>query len=162
VSASPAAPQPICKVLVRIQVGKDRMSGSDDPLFLQLDGPGGREFRLALAHGKQLRRGNEDTYVLAGPDDPDTNVAHPDLNDPSSPPLDLGAVERVVIRKGLEPLPNVRGFGEMDDRLQIERAEVELYPAGSEAPRCFVRGGGHWLGLVCGLRLELPSVDAAR
>ena len=156
------APQrrPLRKIVVRIQVGKDRMAGSDDPLFLLLDGPGGREFRLALAHGKQLRRGAQDVFVLAGPGDPDTNVAHAELNDPNVPVLDLAGIRRVVVRKGLEPLPNVRGFGEMDDRLLIEKVEVELHPEGPDGPLRFERGGGFWLGLVCGLNLELGRIDA--
>jgi hypothetical protein len=131
------------------------MAGTDDPLFLRLDGPDGREFRLVFAKGTGLRRASEDVYVLAAAGSPDANVAHAQLNDPCSPALSAAGIERVSIRKGLEPLPNVRGFGEMDDRLEIEEAEVLIHAAGRDGPLRFARRGPFWLGLVCGLSLEL-------
>lgn len=158
--AGDAAPRaPIRRIVVRVLVGDDRMAGTDDPLFLELLGPGGREFRLGPARGKALRRGAQDEFVLAGPGDPDTNVAHPDLNDPSSPPLDASLVTGVCLRKGMEPIPNVRGFGEMDDRLQILAASVALHVAGEVEPRVFERDGPVWLGLLCGQRLPLGPAD---
>ncbi len=145
------------RIVVRIQVGNDRLAASDDPLFLGLQGPGGREFRLAPAHGRALRRGHQDEFVLGAKGD--ANVARPALNDPNAPHVDLGAVTGVYLRKGLEPIPNVRGFGEMDDRLQLDRVEVELHgPAGA---RRFGLDESVWLGLVCGLVLELAPRDAA-
>ena len=131
------------------------MAASDDPLFLCLSGPEGREFRLQLAKGTGLRRGATDRYVLAAAGSSDANVAFAELNDPCSPPPDLAGVERVSIRKGLNPIPNVRGVGEMDDRLEIRDVEVLIQAAGSTAPVRFSRRGPHWLGLVCGLSLEL-------
>jgi hypothetical protein len=154
VSEDPAG-STIAKIEVRIQVGNHRMAASDDPLFLCLCGPQGREFRLKLAKGPCLRRGGTDHYVLAAADSPEVNVDFAELNDPCSPPLDLAGVERVSIRKGLNPIPNVRGVGEMDDRLEIEEVEVLIQAAGSAAPVRFSRRGPHWLGLVCGLGLEL-------
>ena len=41
----------LTRIVVRIRVGSDRMAASDDPLFLGLEAPEGREFRLAAAHG---------------------------------------------------------------------------------------------------------------
>lgn len=149
---------PIEKIVVRIQVGKDRMAGSDDPLFLGLRGSEGREFRLELARGRALRRGAEDVFVLGAPDAAETNVAHAELNDPTSPRIALEGVEGVFLRKGLEPIPNVRGLGEMDDRLQVESVEVELHGRGRPAPLRFRRPGAFWLGLVSGLRFDLPPV----
>jgi hypothetical protein len=138
-----------------VLVGTDRMAASDDPLFLELLGPGGREFRLAPARGKALRRGQQDEFILAGPSHPDTNVAHPELNDPSAPALDASRILGVCLRKGMEPIPNVRGFGEMDDRLQLLTASVELHVQGEAEPRRFGRQGPLWLGLVCGQRAPL-------
>lgn len=159
--AGDAAPRaPIRRIVVRVLVGDDRMAGSDDPLFLELVGPGGREFRLDLAHGKSLRRGAQDEFVLAGPSDADTNVAHPDLNDPTAPPLDASLVVGVCLRKGMEPIPNVRGFGEMDDRVQLLAVSVDLHVDGEAEPRRFERKGPVWMGLVCGQRL--PLAPAAR
>jgi len=157
--AGDAAPRaPIRRIVVRVLVGDDRMAASDDPLFLELLGPGGREFRLDLARGKTLRRGAQDEFILAGPSDPDTNVAHPELNDPAAPPLDASLVVGVCLRKGMEPIPNVRGFGEMDDRLQLRAASVELHVAGEIEPRRFERDGPVWMGLLCGQRLPLAPV----
>jgi hypothetical protein len=135
------------------------MAASDDPLFLVLEGSGGREFRLLPARGAGLRRGSEDRYVLGAPQDPETNVAHPDLNDPNTPSLDANALTGVALRKGLEPIPNVRGLGEMDDRLQLASAEVELQVEGEPRPRRWRLAGPLWLGLICGLSASLARVE---
>jgi hypothetical protein len=145
---------------VRIKVGEDRMSGSDDPVFLRLQGPSGRDFRLHHAKGKNLRRGAKDVYVFGAADDPETNVRHPELNDPTQPTLHLAGIDRVVLVKAMEPIPNVRGLGELDDRLEIEHIEVEIHPAGGGEPKRYQRSGPIWLGLVCGLRLELEPIGA--
>jgi hypothetical protein len=148
------------RIVVRLRVGEDKLAASDDPLFLGLRGAEGREFRLLLARGRSLRRGADDVFVLSQPDDPDTNVDRPELNDPASPPLHAGAVTGVYLRKGLDPIPNVRGRGEMDDRLQVFEAEVELHEEGAPKPRRFVRRSPIWLGLVCGLVADLaPEPD---
>jgi hypothetical protein len=134
------------------------MAASDDPLFLELCGPAGRSFRLAPAKGRSLRRGSEDVLVLGAPDASETNVARPDLNDPASPALALAGIHGVRLVKGFDPLPNVRGVGEMDDRLLIEEAEVCIFGSGGSRLR-FRRTGPFWLGLVSGLALELGRVD---
>lgn len=151
--------EPIQKIVVRIQVGQHRMASSDDPLFLRLVGPHGREFRLAPAAGRALRRDTEDVFVLGPAGASDTNVAHADLNDPTHPPTDARGIERVSLRKGMEPIPNVRGFAEMDDRLQIASAAVEIHVEGRPKTIQFRREGPIWLGLNCGLSLELPPVS---
>ncbi len=155
----PAAGQ-VQRIEVRIQVGKDRMAATDDPVFLGLLGPEGREFRLAPRRGHALRRGHLDVYVLGGPEDPDTNVEHPDLNDPSVPPLAAEAITGCYLRKGSEPIPNVRALGEMDDRLEVAEIEVSVLVAGGAEALRFARSGPLWLGLVCGHRFEIPRVDA--
>ena len=147
-------PQLVEKITVRLRVGTDRMAASVDPVFLRLGGPDGRDFRLQHHHGKGLRKGREEIFVLGPPDSPDTNIVHPELNDPTTPSLDLRGIHSVKLIKGLEPLPNVRGVGEMDDRLLIDEIEVTLHAKGQE-PRRFYRDGPHWLGLICGMVLEL-------
>ncbi len=149
------------KIVVRIHVGEDRMGATDDPVFLGLQGPGGREFRLEFRHGRPLRRGADDQYVLASPDDPDTNVDRAPLNDPTQPGIEAANIRGVYIRKGLSPIPNVRGHGEMDDRVQIQSAEVEIHFPEAPKPRRFTLAGPVWLGLVCGSRVELVSDDEA-
>jgi hypothetical protein len=150
----------IRKIVVRIQVGTKLMAGTDDPVYLRLTGPSGREFRLKHAHGRTLRRGKEDVFVFGGPGEAETNVAHPELNDPSHPALDLAAIDGVQLTKGFEPLPNVRGVGEMDDRLLIDRIEVDLHTDARPEPWRFERSGPLWLGLICGLGFELaPAGD---
>jgi len=151
----------LVRIRVRLVVGESRMAASDDPLFLGLAGPCGREFRLELAKGHARRRGHEDIYVLGKPDDPDTNVAHPEFNDPTTPPIDAKSIASVYLRKGFEPIPNVRGIGELDDRLEIVDAEVELESEGSAKAARFSRSGPIWLGLVAGLRFELPRSEGA-
>ena len=131
------------------------MAGSDDPVFLRLTGPAGRDFRLQLAKGRSLRRGAEDVYVLAPGSDPESNVSHPDLNDPTVPPLRAAGIEGVVLLKAMEPIPNVRGVGELDDRLEIMEVEVQIHAAGGAEPVRYRREGPIWLGLISGLSLEL-------
>jgi hypothetical protein len=159
VSEESAMQLPIQRIILRIQVGEHRQSGSDDPLFLSLRGPSGREFRLLHKHGKTLRRGQEDRFVFGAPDDPETNVAHPELNDPNALPLDAAGITSVFIRKGFEPIPNVRGVGEMDDRLEIIEIEIEFHIAGRPKPIRHLRRGPIWLGLVSGLRFEIPPAE---
>lgn len=158
---SPVSPAraPVRRIVVRLQIGSDRMAATDDPFFLVLEGPGGREFRLQPARGAGLRRGGEDRYVLGAPQEPETNVAHPALNDPTAPPIDAAALAGISLRKGLEPIPNVRGLGEMDDRLQLAAAEVELHVEGEPKPRRWTLAGSVWLGLICGLRASLVRAE---
>jgi hypothetical protein len=159
VSERTATQLPVQRIAVRIRVGEHMLAASDDPLFLSLRGPSGREFRLAFKHGKSLRRGSEDRFVFGAPDDPETNAAHPELNDPTSPPLDAAQITSVFLRKGFEPIPNVRAVAEMDDRLEVVEIEVETHVAGRPKPLRHHRRGPVWLGLICGLRLEIPLVD---
>ncbi len=154
----PTPAQPIQRMTLRIQIGESLMAGSDDPLFLGIHGPDGREFRLCFARGPSLRRGSEEHYGLGPADDTDTNVANPRLNDPTSPPIDAERIESVYLRKGFEPIPNVRGMGEMDDRLEVIEAELTVHTAGRAKPLRFLRRGPLWLGLLSGLRLDLPRV----
>ena len=150
---------PVVRIEVRVVVGDGLMAASDDPLFLGIRGPCGREFRLRPAHGSALRRWSEDRFVVGAADDPATNVAHPELNDPTSPPLDADSVTGVYLRKGQEPIPNVRAFGEMDDRLEVVEAEIEMHCEGRPKAVRFTRQGPLWLGLVSGLLFEIPRGD---
>lgn len=151
---------PIVRIEVRLKVGASLMAASDDPLYLGLRGTCGREFRLSRARGRSLRRGAEDLFVLGAPADPATNVATPELNDPTSPPLALEEIEGLYLRKGFDPIPNARGLGEMDDRLEIGEVEVELHAQGRPKPLRYSRLGPLWLGLVSGLSFELaPDTD---
>jgi hypothetical protein len=137
------------------------MAASDDPLYLGLHGPCGREFRLELQTGHARRRGHEDLYVLGQPEDPETNVEHPEFNDPTAPPIDAASLTGVYLRKGFDPIPNVRGVGEMDDRIEISEAEVEIESEGAVKAIRFYRSGPIWLGLVAGVRFELPRCEDA-
>ncbi len=145
---------PVERIEVRIQVGDDRMAATDDPMFLVLCGGGGREFRLAPARGHAFRRGSESHFVLAA--GKDANVAHAELNDPTAPAISGSEVTTCLLRKRSEPIPNVRGLGEMDDRIQVDRVEIELHAQGLAQPRRFVREGPFWLGLVSGVEIEVP------
>ena len=152
----------VVKIRVRLQVAGNLLSASDDPVFLGLRGDDGREFRLLLRDGDALRRGAEDVFVLAGPDDSETNIANPDLNDPCRPPLDATRITSVYLRKGFEPIPNVRALGEMDDRLEIDWVEIEVDAENEPKAAVFIRHGPIWLGLVSGLHFEIPrAVEGA-
>ncbi len=151
----------LTRIRVRLKIGESRMSASVDPFYLGLHGPRGREFRLELQAGHARRRGHEDVYVLGQPEDPETNVEHPKLNDPTVPPIDAASITGVYLRKGFDPIPNVRGVGEMDDRIEISDAEVEVESEGAVKAIRFNRSGPIWLGLVSGVRVELPRCDDA-
>jgi hypothetical protein len=88
-------------------------------------------------------------------------VEFPTLNDPAAAAIESASVTGVYLRKGSEPIPNVRGLGEMDDRVQVEAADVELHAQGAPKPRRFARSGPIWLGVVCGVRANLIPVDEA-
>lgn len=151
----------LIRIRVRLKIGESRMAASDDPLYLGLHGPSGREFRLELQSGHARRRGGEDVYVLGQPDDPETNVEHPELNDPTSPPIDATSLTGAYLRKGFDPIPNVRGVGELDDRIEVAEAEVEIESEGAPKALRFRRSGPIWLGLVAGVRFELPRCEDA-
>lgn len=150
-------PDTIQRIEVRLDMGTDRMAGTDDPVFLGLRGPQGREFRLALARGKAFRRKGEERYVIGAKDDSETNIADPVLNDPTEPTLELDPITGIYLRKRQEPIPNVRGFGELDDRLQVQAIEVILH--GAEGTRRYHRAGPIWLGLACGLSFDLALAE---
>lgn len=154
-----AGHSPVTRVEVRLRIGDHLLAASDDPLFLGLQGPSGREFRLELAHGRSLRRKSEDRFVLGPASGSDTNVKQPELNDPTVPPLDAAGITGVYLRKGLDPIPNVRAVGELDDRLELAEAEVAIH-AGGDVLR-FFRAGPVWLGLCAGMQIELARLDTA-
>ncbi len=155
-----ASRQTLRRIVIDVEMGKDRMAASDDPVFLGLRGPEGREFRLAYAKGRQWRRGAQERFVLAAPGASDVNIARPELNDPTVPEIDVARIRGVYLRKDQDPIPNVRGHGEMDDRLELAAVAVELHADGLEAPLRFSRQGPIWLGLVCGTLLEIAGADA--
>jgi hypothetical protein len=160
-SQEPTARRAVTQIAVRVLVGSNLLSASDDPLFLGLRGPEGREFRLAFARGPFLRRGHEDTFVLGAADDPDTNVASAELNDPTSPSIDARSIQGVYLRKGFDPIPNVRGLGELDDRIEIAEIGIDIHAQGEAKPLRFGRSGPIWLGLACGLSFEVPRIDTS-
>lgn len=153
---SPTIEQPIVRIVLRLQMGNDRMAATDDPVFLGLRGPAGREFRVAPAHGKSLRRGGDERFVFGAPGDAETNVAEPALNDPTTPALDAAKIEGIYLMKRQDAFPNVRGMGELDDRLQLESVEATLECADGSKRR-FARSGPIWLGLTSGLTLDLAA-----
>jgi len=160
VSQAPQIRCPVRRIEVRLQVGESLLAASDDPLFLGIEGSCGREFRIELARGRSLRRGAEACFVLGPPEDAETNVKHPALNDPTSPALDVEAIEGVYLRKGTDPIPNVRAVGELDDRLEILGVAVEIHSAGRPT-QYFSRRGPIWLGLAAGLRFDLARLPGA-
>ena len=93
------------------------------------------------------------------PPDPRPGTAAKLLNDPTQPALDADRINEVFIRKGFDPIPNVRAVGEMDDRVGVLEAELEFFVTGQSKPIRYFRAGPLWLGLVCGLRFEMPRVD---
>lgn len=151
--------RPVSRIEIRLQVGEGLLAASDDPLFLGIAGPCGREFRLELAHGRSLRRGAEDHYVLGPKSEPATNVKHSELNDPTEPSIDADAIAGVYLRKGTDPIPNVRAVGELDDRLQVIAATVEIHVENGASPIRYGRRGPIWLGLASGLRFELARLS---
>ena len=78
------------------------------------------------------------------------------LDDPTRPPIDAERITSAYLRKGFEPIPNVRAMGEMDDRLEVDWVEVEIDAENEPKAALFIRHGPIWLGLVCGCRFEIP------
>jgi hypothetical protein len=152
---------PVVRIDVHLRIGDHLLAATDDPLFLGLRGPTGREFRLVMARGKSLRRKSEDHFALGPPGEAATNVADPELNDPTQPAIDAESLTGVYLRKGVDPIPNVRAVGELDDRVEIAFAEVLIHTVGG-AERRFVREGPLWLGLNAGMSIELASLDGDR
>jgi hypothetical protein len=150
----------VTRIEVRLRIGESLLAASDDPLFLGLTGPCGREFRLELARGRSLRRGAEDVYVLGAPKEASTNVKNAELNDPSCPALDAADIAGVYLRKGTDPIPNVRAVGELDDRLEVVEVAVSIHAEGVP-PLRFARRGPIWLGLAAGFRFELARLPGA-
>ena len=157
--AEPAGGRAVTRIAVRLRVGSNLLSASDDPVFLGLRGACGREFRLSRTRGPILRRGQEDYFVFGAQAEANTNVAYAELNDPTNPVIDSATIEGVYLRKGLDPIPNVRALGEYDDRIEIVEVEVEVFAHGLTEPLRFQRSGPIWLGLVCGLHLEIPRTS---
>jgi hypothetical protein len=160
VSQEPQVRSPVRRIEVRLQIGESLLAASDDPLFLGISGSCGREFRIEFARGRSLRRGAEDLFVLGSAQDAATNVKHAELNDPTTPILDAEAIEGVYLRKGTDPIPNVRGVGELDDRLEILGVAVEIHAEGRPVLH-FARRGPIWLGLAAGLRFDLARLPGA-
>jgi len=159
VSEAAAPGSQVSRIDVHVQVGDSLLAASDDPLFLGLRGAAGREFRLLLARGKSLRRKSHDHYVLVPTPHADSNVKFPELNDPTAPPLDADSITGVYLRKGLDPIPNVRAVGELDDRLEVVQVSVEIHTESSS--RRYHRAGPLWLGLNAGLVIDLARLDGA-
>jgi hypothetical protein len=151
----------VVRIDVLVRIGDHLLAATDDPVFLGIRGPTGREFRLLMAHGKSLRRKSEDRFTLTAASDGEANVAHPELNDPTRPLLDASGIESVYLRKGVEPIPNVRAVGELDDRLEVAHAEVVLHTYGGHRLR-FAREGPVWLGLTAGMSMDLARLDEDR
>lgn len=155
----PKIQNPVERIEVQVRVGEARMAATDDPIFLGIRGPGGREFRLQRAEGISFRRGADDRYVLGAADDGATNVDNAELNDPTVPALDAARIEGFYVRKGAEPIPNVRGIAELDDRVEIQAVEISVHATGLGDPLRFARRGPIWLGLACGSTFEVPRED---
>lgn len=149
---------PVVRIEVKLQIGEHLMAASDDPIFFGLRGPYGREFRLRLKKGKILRKGKQDHFILGSPHDDQTNLEQAELNDPTEPAIDAESITSVYIRKGFEPIPNVRAIAEMDDRVLIEVAEVDVIAEGRTLR--FFRTGPIWMGLAAGLIFEIPRARA--
>jgi hypothetical protein len=48
----------------------------------------------------------------------------------------------------------------MDDRLEIAEVEIEIHAEGLPKPLRFRRRGPLWLGLVCGMQVEIDRDPA--
>ena len=112
-------------------------------------------------NGTALDRGHWCTRLPSGGGAPLSEAGHPEFNDPTAPPIDAASVTGVYLRKGFDPIPNVRGVSEMDDRIEISEAEVEIESESAAKAIRFQRTGPIWLGLVAGVRFELQRGENA-
>ena len=59
-------------------------------------------------------------FVLGGAQDPETNVARPELNDPSAPPIDAAHITGVYLRKD----DWLRALADSDEALRLDPKDV--------------------------------------
>jgi hypothetical protein len=149
-------------IVVQLNTGLGRHSGTDDPLYLGVCGTsGGREFPLDVAWFDDAERRSRVKYVLgrvweeaacAGARQP--KRAQADWNDPALFYVGFEAIDRVYLRK------QTGRSRTDDDAYELDEVEVTLY---GEAPlrRVFRCTTAIWLGVEYGATVWLPEVDPA-
>jgi hypothetical protein len=145
-------------IVVHLKTGAARWAGTDDPLYVGVSGTGGgREFPLDVRWHDDFERLSELRYALGEVWDEPALVgarrprgADVQWNDPRLFYVDLGAVDRVYLRKH----PG-RRRGD-DDAYQLDEIEVGLY-GDPPARRLFRSTTAIWLGIQYGLQVWIPE-----
>jgi hypothetical protein len=142
-------------VVVRLKTGTSKYAGTDDPLYVGVEGTqGGREFPLDVRWFDDFERGSEVKYALgdvwddaalAGAKRP--KMAETDWNDPKLFWLGIDGVDRVYLRK------HATG---RDDAYQLDGIEVALF-GDDRTRRVFSSTTAIWLGLAYGLTVWIPE-----
>jgi len=147
-------------MVVQLNTGLGKHSGTDDPLYVGVTGTGGgREFPLDVRWFDDFERRSRIKYVLgevwdaeatAGAKSPTRSKG--DWNDPALFYIEFGKIDRLYLRKH----PG-RGHTD-DDAYEMDEIMVSLY---GEPPRkrVFRSGTAIWLGVEYGLQVWIPEVD---
>ena len=147
-------------IVVRLNTGLGRHSGTDDPLYVGVAGTGGgREFPLDVRWFDDFERRSRVKYVLGAVWDADAVLgakspsrSKGDWNDPSLFYIEFEKIDRLYLRKhaGRRRVD--------DDAYELDEIEVTLY---GERPkkRVFRSGTAVWLGVEYGMQVWIPEVD---
>lgn len=136
---------------VTLQTASSNNSGTSDPIYIGIAGPGGgREFPLNTP-GDDFEEGRTETFVLGTvfentPDPKKPVNSEPGRpNDPEKFRIELDEINQVYIRKQERSVKDGK-----DDAYQLDDVKVELYgrPIDSPQKRTFkvATGDNVWLG----------------
>lgn len=147
-------------MIVQLNTGLGKHSGTDDPLYIGVMGTGGgREFPLDVKWFDDFERRSRVKYLLgevwdeeaaAGARQPQKSRS--DWNDPTLFYIEFEKIDRVYLRK------HAGRRRTDDDAYEMDEISVTLY---GESPkrRAFHSGTVIWLGLEYGMQVWIPEVD---
>jgi hypothetical protein len=147
-------------MVVQLNTGLGKHSGTDDPIYVGVSGTkGGREFPLDVALFDDFERRSRVKYVLGEVWDEEAIVgargpkkAKADWNDPALFYVGFPEIDRVYLRKatGRRAL--------RDDAWEMDEVEIALFGEAGER-RLFRCNTAIWLGVGYGSQIWIPEVD---
>jgi hypothetical protein len=147
-------------IVVQLNTGLGKHSGTDDPIYVGVAGTGGgREFPLDVKWFDDFERRSRVKYVLGEVWDADAKAgaknpikSRSDWNDPALFYIDFEKIDRLYLRK------HAGRRRADDDAYEMDEVAVTLY---GESPkkRVFRSGTAIWLGIEYGMQVWIPEVD---
>lgn len=146
-------------MVVQLDTGLGRHSGTDDALYVGVEGTGGgREFPLDVRWFDDFERRSRVKYALGEVWEEDALAgarwpegARDGWNDPRLFYVELERVDRVYLRK------QTGRRRSSDDAYELDQIDVRLYGEEPEARR-FRSSTAIWLGVEYGSRVWVPEV----